>query len=437
MEGRLFALALAAVVLAPLPLGANRPWAWETLAALFALLALGQALVRARAATPMPMGPLVLWTVALGWAAAQVFGVAPPVRPDLWRDAAAALGRPVPALVVLDLEAARAGLLRLVTYTAAFWLFAQWGASRRRAATALAVTGWAGAAWAAVALVLLAAGDRLPFAEKTAHLGFATGPFPNRNTLALWLAMAACALAAAGAQRRVWRRAAGWPWWLGAAVLGTALVATQSRAGLAAASVGLALTLARLYRPRLAVGVLAAVVVVAMVSPVGVRLAGLDPDTMPRLTVWATTLEGIAGAPWGGVGLGGFPDAFAEIRPRALLQPWHYAHNGYLELAWELGIPAALCLVAALGWIGLRLLRSGSSTAAAGAGALTAAALHGLVDFSPQIPAAALLLAVLLGSGCGRAGGRPAAPAPRPAPVVDPPPRPAAPERAPPSAPPP
>lgn len=426
MERWAFRAALAAVVVAPLALGANRPWAWQGLAAVVAVLCF----VPLNRRPALPRGPAVLWLAVLAWAAAQVFGLAPPVRPDLWAQAAEALGRPVAARAVLDADAAAAGLLRLLTWTAAFWLFLHWGTSRRRAAAVMAAIGWAGVAWAAVALVLLAAGDRLPFGEKAQHLGFATGPFPNRNTLALWLALAACALAAAGVQRGVWRSVRrGWPWWLGAATLAAALAATQSRAGLVAAAVGLAVTVVRLARPGWAVAAVLAGGAMLVATPVSLRLAAtaLDPAAEPRLVVWATTVAGIAQVPWTGLGLGAFPDAFAEVRPRALLQPWRYAHNGYLELAWELGVPAAVAVVAALAGIGWRLARTRSTTAAAGLGALVAAGLHALVDFSPQVPAAALLLAVLLGSGCGRAGAAP----PHPVPAADPPPRPAPPDPAP------
>ncbi|WP_404379141.1 O-antigen ligase family protein [Caenispirillum salinarum] len=433
MERVAFRAGLALVVLAPLPLGANRPWAWSLLA-----LALGLLLVAVRPALPRPLWPAAaLWVAVLGWVAAQVTGVAPPVRPEVWARAAAALGQGVAAGASLDADAGRAVLLRLMMAAGCFWLFAAWGTSRRRSASALRVIGWAAVAWAVLGLVLLTAGgDRLPFAEKTRHLGAATGPFPNRNTFALWLGMGLCALAAAAVQveaHRRWTRAA--PWAAGAAVVLVALVLTQSRAGTLAAGIGLAVTLALLGRRRwMLLAVPAGVLALAFLTPLETRLAATAEAPLPRLTVWAVTLEGILAAPWRGIGAGAFPDAFAAARPRALLQPWHYAHQAYLELAWELGVPALLALLAAIGWavaVASRGALRGSTTAAAGAGAAVAAGLHGLADFSPQIPAAALLLAGLLGLGCGRAcaaevrprraiAGR-CAPAQRPRPTPAPP----------------
>lgn len=422
-QGLVFRLSIALVILAPLPLGANRPWAWSLLA-----LAVGLLLVAARPVLPArALWPAAgLWAAVLAWIGAQVTGLAPPVRPDAWARAAEALGRAVAPGASLDADAGAAMLLRMMTAAGVFWLFLGWGGSRRRSAGVLRVIGWAAVAWAVLGLALLTvAGDRLPFGEKTAHLGAATGPFPNRNTFALWLGMGGCALAAAfvqaGAHRR-WTRAV--PWLAGAAVVAVTLVLTQSRAGTLAAAAGVAVTLGLLSRRR---WVLAAVPVVvlllALLTPLQDRLAATTQADLPRLTVWATVADGIAAEPWRGVGAGGFPDAFASARPRDLLQPWHHAHQSYLELAWELGVPAALAPVAAIAWAAAVCLRgawTGSTTAVAGVGAAVAAGLHGLADFSPQIPAAAVLLAALLGLGCGRTcaaaaprpGERPAAPAP-------------------------
>lgn len=399
-----FRVGLALIVLAPLPLGANRPWAWSLLALGFGLLLIAERPALERRLWPMA----ALWTVALAWVAAQVFGLAPPVRPEVWARAAEALGETVPPRATLDAGAGQAMLMRLMMGGVCFWLFAAWGASRRRASQAMRVIGWAAVVWAVIGLALLTVGgDRLPLGEKAAHQGAATGPFPNRNTFALWLGMGLCALVTAfiqsGASRQ-WIKMA--PWLAGMAVAVVAVVLTQSRAGSAAAAAGFAVTLALLTRRRwVLLAVPAALVALALLTPLEMRLAGMASASLPRLTVWATTLEGIATEPWRGVGAGGFPDAFAVARPRALLQPWHYAHQAYLELAWELGVLGALVLLAAIVWGALVCLRGavrGSTTAAAGVGAAVAAGLHGAVDFSPQIPATALLLAALLGLACGR-----------------------------------
>ena len=84
---------------------------------------------------------------------------------------------------------------------------------------------------------------------------------------------------------------------------------------------------------------------------------------------------------------------------------WDYAHNTYLELAHELGLPAAAALLLAQGLVVRRLWRGAAERrrnrwpACVGLGAAAAAGLHALLDFSLQMPAAAALFAMLLGIG--------------------------------------
>lgn len=422
-ESWLFRSGLALVVLAPLPLGANRPWAWTLLAVTAGVLAVAQAvlILAGRARTPARLGPLApavaLWLGVVGWAVVQA------------------------QLFSLDPHAGGQALLRWGTAAAVFWLCLTWGGSRRRRVAALRAVAVAAVGYAVLGLALLSLGDRLPFGEKTAHLGSATGPFPNRNTFALWLGMGLCALAAASVQAGAWRSVARvWPWIAGGAAVGVALLLTQSRAGVAAVAVGLAVTALRLGARGLAVVLPVVLAALALALPLGERLASLAAAPLPRLTAWGTVVEGIARDAWTGVGLGAFADAFAALRPRELLQPWRYAHNGYLELAWELGVPAAVALVVALAWVVWRAARVGGTTGAAALGAATAWALHALADFSPQIPAVTLLLAALLGVACGRGSppeaAAPARPPARPASAADPRPTPAPPAAARPPAPP-
>jgi O-antigen ligase len=78
------------------------------------------------------------------------------------------------------------------------------------------------------------------------------------------------------------------------------------------------------------------------------------------------------------------------------------AHNTYLELALEAGIPAAAALVlsvfsfAALCLLAL-LRRKAVRFALAGLGATVLVGAHALVDFSLQMPAVAITYAALLG----------------------------------------
>jgi len=126
-----------------------------------------------------------------------------------------------------------------------------------------------------------------------------------------------------------------------------------------------------------------------------------------RLAVWADTLRLIRERPIAGVGLGAFEAAYTQVQTVNLNARVDYAHNDYLQLAAELGPPAALLfwgMIFALAAQTLRMCRTHTSRArqaiALGAtGALAALLLHSMTDFNLYIPANGLVFAVVLGLG--------------------------------------
>jgi O-antigen ligase len=88
----------------------------------------------------------------------------------------------------------------------------------------------------------------------------------------------------------------------------------------------------------------------------------------------------------------------------------HYdrAHNTWLENGFELGIPASLALFAALlgialtCWRGVQRRHRDWVYPAAGVGASVLVGVHALVDFSLQIPAVAMLYALVMGIACAQ-----------------------------------
>jgi tetratricopeptide (TPR) repeat protein len=124
-----------------------------------------------------------------------------------------------------------------------------------------------------------------------------------------------------------------------------------------------------------------------------------------RLPVWRDALRMVADFPLTGVGLNCFSELFARYQ-RAPWSPvfWDTAHNDYLQSAIELGLPGLLLILWAATALGWRLVRSLRLVGTRGvvliggllAGAV-AAAIHEFFDFPLQIPANALLLAVLMG----------------------------------------
>ncbi len=106
-----------------------------------------------------------------------------------------------------------------------------------------------------------------------------------------------------------------------------------------------------------------------------------------------------------GTGLGTFPVVYTEVQTTFLTQFVNHAHNDYLEISSDLGIPAALLLFASILYALVCAVRTflhgeGKYTPAislACVGSIVAILLHSLTDFNLHIPANALLFAVILG----------------------------------------
>jgi len=122
-----------------------------------------------------------------------------------------------------------------------------------------------------------------------------------------------------------------------------------------------------------------------------------------RLAVWKKTLEIARDFPVFGTGVGTFQYVFPRYRPASVTAFYDYAHNDYIQILSETGIPGLLLgawgiILAGRLWL-RRLPQKGSDTilrSATGFG-LLAMALHETVDFGLQIPANLLAFAFLAG----------------------------------------
>ena len=135
------------------------------------------------------------------------------------------------------------------------------------------------------------------------------------------------------------------------------------------------------------------------------RLIGTDIVDEQRLAVFGDTIAAISDHALTGSGLGTFEDVFPLYRGEAAANDviWDKAHNDYLEILLGLGIPGGLAIIAGVLILVIRSVsgsfqrRRNSHLPMAGALAGTLAGLHALVDFSLQIQAVALSLAMILG----------------------------------------
>jgi O-antigen ligase len=124
-----------------------------------------------------------------------------------------------------------------------------------------------------------------------------------------------------------------------------------------------------------------------------------------RWSLWKDTARLIGGHPLLGSGLGTFPVAFTRVQSTFLGRFVNHVHNDYLEMASDLGIPAAALFFGSTGALLVRVARKAASgevsferaMALGCLGSIVAILLHSLTDFNLYIPANALVFLLILG----------------------------------------
>lgn len=431
-----FWIFVAVVALAPLPLGSNRPWSAALLALAIGLLAATLPFVPPRddesGEPPLRalVVPAVLFGLVLIWAGLQASPLLPvSIGHPIWLDAAGALPSglvPAPRIAV-DRDAALSGMMRLLCYAAAFWIAFYHGRSGHRAWLLIESLAIVAGFYAVYGLVAHYSGsETILWFRKWAYKDDLSSTFVNRNHYATYAGLGLIMALAAAAHRlqkssigtlagHVFEKAA-----LFAAAAATAVLAipaTGSRAGTAAACLGvlvLAIGIRVATRPpewraaALLIGAAVALPILVLTALLLANSADALFSSEDRLRIYAITIALIAERPILGHGLGSFPGLFAAARPETISQVWTQAHNSYLELALDLGIPAAICLIAAVAWLvgiclrGLLVRRRDRVLPAAGLASTVLVASHALLDFSVQIPAVAVMWMALLGVAAAR-----------------------------------
>ncbi len=436
----IFLALIALTLLAPLPFGAYPEWAWAALSSAYGALLLCWGVLALTGRIPYFTPPAFLWwsAAALGltllWGLLQTTEFMPGswVHP-LWRDAAEALGTPLRGAISLDPAAGRNSVLRMATYAGVFWLAFQYAVDDRRAGYALRAVAAGSACYALYGVgVIFSGAETILWFEKTDFADAATGTFVNPNSFGAY-----CGIGLLCATAALWRQfssgAAEWigfrerlrfalvkflpqnaPMLAGWLSLAAALLLSLSRGASAATALALLVLFALLAARRgmSLRGALLRIIGAALVGGALVAVAGqslerrlweIGPDFAQRSEIWSQTLEAIGEKSLLGTGLGTFEAVYrsqrtANIRPGVIM-----AHNDYLELALELGIPAASLLV-----ISVLTLAGGCARGiwkrhrnieypAVGVAACVLVGAHSLVDFSLQIPAVAATFSLVIG----------------------------------------
>lgn len=445
-EGLVFAPLMLVVLLAPLPLGSNRAWAWSLWAVVIGVLVLiwGGQTLRQDGAPPFPIKRLwasaILFLIPLVWAVAQTLPIWPADwNHPLWAMAADTLAADLRPRISMAPTAAWAVIMRLLTYAGVFWLAVQCCRQRDRAGRALTLFVVGGAAYAAYGLAaFFLTPTSILWLAKEAYVDSVTATFVNRNSFATYAGLTtlgAVALLARqlfrgmddGMTKQVRRhilfdnlsRHETWIALGALSVTVTALLLTQSRAGLASTAAGLVALLIGLQfggtippATRRSFASILIVLITGLFVLSGSGTLGRISDNRvqadARVGLFALTIEAIGDAPLLGHGLGAYPNMFQLYRSEAI--PLHYtkAHNTYLENAAELGIPAAASLIAGIAGLGvvslfgIRRRRRDTVYPCLGVGATVLVGAHALADFSLQIPAVAMTYALLMGLACAQ-----------------------------------
>ena len=203
-------------------------------------------------------------------------------------------------------------------------------------------------------------------------------------------------------------------------VLCAALIFSRSRMGILAAASSILIILALVaisrFHGRMGSLLAAAFIVLSIClaiwigpGPIVSRFQTVNEEYslggQSRISMWRDVLPLIKDYPLVGTGLGTFPIAYTRGQTAFLSQFVNHAHNDYLEIASDLGIPAALILFSSILFVLARAIRSFLSAerdferivALGCAGSIVAILLHSFADFNLYIPANALLFSAILG----------------------------------------
>ena len=441
----------ALLALMPLPFGSNRPWASDLFGVLIAVFLFGMAWHFHKAPEAWQgRPPLRRIMISIGllalivlWTALQTASWTPASwHHPLWLMTQETLHAPdksIPGSISIDPTVFAESLTRILGYAACFFIAFLSGRDDKRAKLLLRSLTYASLVYAAYGLLIQSFGGHyVLWYPKWTHDGMLTSTFVNKNSYATYAGLGlVCSLALLWQHIKHMRlpntllaqhsRFEAWlqyftlydaHYFIMPVVILGALVLSGSRAGFfssVAGCVSFCLLLAVNRRwgiKRWAIiGATLLLFMLAMFALSGELMSErmiddvINEDFATRYTAYEQAEQAIAANPLLGYGLGTFENAFRLYSDFSQPLWFQHAHNDYLELIVELGIPAALIFISSILFVlsccveGVWKRQRSEVYPIIGLSASVIVGAHAFADFSMQIPAVAATYATLLGLG--------------------------------------
>lgn len=436
-------LLISILALSPLPFGSAPPF-WQSLLAAISLLAVSAAgFSRQAGVTWPPIGirpagwSALLFGAVMTWILFQALVPSRWAHPA-WEQAQEILGGTVRNTISLDPFATLTDAFSLLGTAGIFLVALGVSTNKDHARLLLRAIAVIASLYALYGLIAFFTGNTMvAWAPKRFYEGVLTSTFVNRNSFGVFVGLGLLASVAVLTSSitasmtgidthrdrlRTFLEGATthhWIWFVIALTCATALFLTGSRGAVGAT--GLATTIlvfmylsARKTSASVLIGYTVGIVILATAL---LALSGdvlidrlvnkLGDDTGSRSDVYFLALGTLHDHVWVGAGYGAFEDAFAiygsgigPLTPRLV-----YAHNVYLELATELGVPIATLLLASVAILvglcvrGVVVRRRDRIYPSFAVAATLLVGIQGLFDFGIQTPAVSTFYAVILGLG--------------------------------------
>ena len=438
----MYKLFLYTLLLAPIPFGANRPWAWSLYAVIVAFFGLGGCLTTLFNPKDKPLlikpVSISIWLliIPVTWILLQLCDFVPDawIHP-LWKLTAEQLSIPVKGYISLSPIDTGAALMKLLSYFLVFLISLQFNRSTDNTIHTFNSLAYVGLIYAVYGLVIYLGGfNTILWFERWASMDAVTSTFVNRNSYATYAGLTLLAsfplmfekvhsCLQYGLKNNFGRQyffehvfIRGWFPLLLIVTITTALFLTQSRGGFlstALAVIGFFIVLLltrKIKNNRIImillgfIGLLSWGVMMRSGDKLLDRLDATDPENEGRLLVYNLLNKANQQNSAFGVGYGSFEHTFRLYRDETIVGFYDKAHNTYLENIFELGLIQASLLFLAIAIVAFVCLRGvwirkrNWIYPTVGFSASLLVGAHALVDFSLQIPAVSYTYALIMGA---------------------------------------